>query len=257
MIHDARFLAAAFTAVFLVGLAKGGFSGVGTLATPILALVISPVQAAAILLPILILQDAVSVWVFRHEWNRGVVVVMLPSAAAGIGLGYVFAARVTPAAVGLVVGVISIVFAVRQMWLTRTPLAAPAPPSRWWGPVAGAAAGFTSQIAHAGAPPFQMYVLPLGLSRNMFVGTSAVFFAALNWLKVPAYIGLGQFTRATLGTSVLLMPVAFASTWAGIHLVRRVPAERFYRLVYVLMILIGLRLVWVGAAQATQATQAA
>jgi uncharacterized membrane protein YfcA len=106
--------------------------------------------------------------------------------------------------------------------------------------------GFTSQISHAGAPPFQMYVLPLGLSRNSFVGTNAIFFAAVNWLKVPAFVSLGQFTHETLATSLVLMPLAFASTWAGVWLVRRVPADRFFRIIYALMILIGIKLVWSG-----------
>lgn len=246
MTLEPRLLAAAVVAVFLVGLAKGGFSGVGTLATPVLSLVMSPVQAAAILLPILILQDVVSVWVFRHAWNRGVLILMLPSAVVGILVGYALASRVSPDAVGLVVGAISIAFAVRQFLVMRAGSSTSPPTSVWWAPVAGVAAGFTSQVAHAGAPPFQMYVLPLRLSRDVFVGTSAIFFAIVNWMKVPAYLALGQFNRAGMTVSLMLMPVALLSTWAGIWLVRRVPTERFYRLIYVLMILVGLRLVWGG-----------
>jgi len=203
------------------------------------------VQAAAILLPILILQDAVSVWVFRHEWSRSVVASTLPGAVVGILLAYSFAAHVSAAAVGLLVGLISIVFAVSQFYRGNK-TARRRTPSVWLGLLSGTGSGFTSQISHAGAPPFQMYVLPLGLSRNSFVGTSAIFFAAVNWLKVPAFISLGQFTSQTLGTSVVLMPLAFASTWGGVWLVRRVPADRFFRIIYGLMLLVGIRLVWSG-----------
>ena len=237
--------AAAIPAVVLVGLAKGGFAGVGTLATPLLALVVSPVEAAAILLPILIVQDVVSVWVFRHDWDRGVLVATLPGAVVGIAVGYLFAARVTPAAVGLAVGLISILFALRQ--LTRHSSQRTArPPSAWRASLSGIGAGFTSQVAHAGAPPFQMYVIPLQLPRDVFVGTSAIFFATLNWLKVPAYLALGQFTVASLRTSAVLMPLAIVSTWLGVWLVRRVPAGAFYKIIYSLMILVGGRLIWSG-----------
>ncbi len=93
-----------------------------------------------------------------------------------------------------------------------------------------------------------MYVLPKRLARDTFVGTSALFFAAVNWMKVPAYLALGQFTRQSLTTSAALLPLAIASTWAGVWVVRRVPAEQFYRVIYALLIVVGAKLVWDGAA---------
>lgn len=242
------FYAAAIPAVILVGLAKGGFAGVGTLATPIFALVLPPVEAAAILLPILILQDAVGVWAFRREWNRRVLVSMLPPAAAGIGLGYLYTAYVSPAAVALVVGVVSILFGGRQLVRLQGGTIHRRPPSVLLATVAGTTAGFVSQLSHAGAPPFQMYVLPLGLPRNEFVGTSAIFFAIVNWMKVPAFLALHQFTPQTVRAALTLMPLAFAATWAGVWLVKRVPVERFYRIIYWLMIAVGARLLWSGIA---------
>ena len=242
------FYLAAIPAVILVGLAKGGFAGVGTLATPIVALVVSPVQAAAILLPILILQDAVGVWAFRHAWNRRVLLSMLPAAAVGILLGYLYTAYVSQAAVALVVGLVAILFGGRQLALMRGGAIHRRPPSAVLAAVAGTTSGFVSQLSHAGAPPFQMYVLPLGLPRNEFVGTSAIFFAAVNWMKVPAFLALHQFTTESVHASLVLMPLAFASTWAGVWLVKRVPVERFYRIIYGLMILVGARLLWTGMA---------
>ena len=111
----------------------------------------------------------------------------------------------------------------------------------------GAAAGFTSQIAHAGGPPFQIYVLPRRLPRDAFIGTSAIFFATVNWMKVPAYVALGAFTPKVLATAGVLLPLAIASTWAGVWVVRRVPAEGFYRVIYVLLVVVGGKLVLDGA----------
>ena len=249
MITDLVFYALAVPAVVLMGLAKGGFAGVGAVSMPLLALAVSPVQAAAILLPILIVQDVVSVWAFRRSWDRQVLAVMIPGAALGILAGYLLAAEVSAAAVLGALGAISVLFAAHRLWLMRGGrVQAPpnSPPAV--GVLFGAISGFTSQIAHAGAPPFQMYVLPRGLSPQSLVGTTAIFFAVINWLKVPAYAALGQFTPQNLATVAVLLPLAVASTFAGVWLVKRVNPERFYVLIYGLMIPVGLHLIWKAVA---------
>lgn len=232
-------------AVVLLGLAKGGFSGMGALSLPMVAMTVSPVRAAAILLPILIVQDIVGVWAFRRDWNGQVLGWMLPGAFVGIALGYLFAASVSADAVLGLVGAVSILFGAYRLWVERNgaPTGAGGSPG-WVGTIFGVASGFTSQIAHAGQPPYQLWVLPRRLPRDVLVGTTAIFFAVVNWVKVPAYLALGQFTRANLTAAALLLPVAIASTAAGVWLVRRVPAERFYRAIYILMIVVGAKLVW-------------
>lgn len=234
--------------MILLGLGKGGFAGIGALALPIMALAISPVRAAAILLPILIAQDVVGVWAFRKSWDGHVLIWTLPGAALGIGMGYLFAAQVSAPAVLGMVGAISIVFGSYRLWSDRgTLLRTPAQSPRWIGVLCGVASGFTSQIAHAGQPPFQVWVLPKKLPRDVLVGTTAIFFAVVNWVKVPAYWALGQFSRQNLATAAILLPVAIASTLAGVWLVRRVRAERFYSAIYALMILVGMKLLWDAA----------
>jgi len=248
VILDPLFYAAAVPAVTLMGLAKGGFSGLGMLSLPLMALVVSPVQAAAITLPILIVQDVVSVWAYRYTWDRRNVGLLLIGAVLGILAGYLLAAQVSDAAIKLAVGVISIAFAVRRMvleWGGREPkpTAADVPRGIFWGWVTG----FTSMIAHAGGPPFQIYVMPQRLPRDVFVGTGAILFALVNWIKVPPYLALGQFTAENMATAGALFPVAIASTWAGVLLVRRVSGQHFYTAVYVLLILVGGKLVYDGA----------
>lgn len=245
MIVDPVFYAVAIPAVALTGLAKGGFSGMGSLSLPALAFVINPVQAAAIMLPILIVQDVVGVWAFRRTVDWAVLAWMLPGAVIGVALGYGFAASVTPAAVMAAVGVISALFGAYRLWLARHPM--PRETARmpeWVGAVFGIGSGFTSQIAHAGQPPFQLWVLPRNLSPQVLVGTTAVFFAATNWIKVPAYFALGQFTHENLTTAAVLLPVAVVSTMGGVWLVRRLSPDRFYTAIYWLMIGVGAALVW-------------
>ncbi|WP_448662794.1 sulfite exporter TauE/SafE family protein [Sphingomonas sp. CJ20] len=246
MILDWHFYALAIPAVILVGLAKGGFAGMGALSMPMLAFAVDPVRAAAILLPILIAQDVVGVWAFRRSVDWRLLGWMVPGAVLGIWLGYRFAATVSPMAVMAAVGAISVLFGSYRLWASRH-AAAPAGAGRWpeWvGALFGVASGFTSQIAHAGQPPFQLWVLPRNLPRDVLVGTTAVFFAAINWIKVPAYAALGQFTAANLLTSAALLPLAILSTLAGVWLVRRVSPARFYRAIYWLMVAVGLGLIW-------------
>ncbi len=237
----------AIPAVILIGLAKGGFSGLGALGMPIMALGIDPVAGAAILLPILIAQDIVAVGAFRKSWDVRVLAIMLPGSIVGVALGYILASEVSSDGILAVLGAVSILFGIHRLWLERGGrIVASSSSPAWVGSLFGVATGFTSQIAHAGGPPFQMWVMPRRLPRDVFVGTGAIFFAVLNWVKVPAYVALGQFTTANALTTALLLPVAVLASFAGVKLVRKVPMERFYTIIYSLMILAGGKLLLDG-----------
>ena len=244
MIQDPIFYLLAVPAVILLGFSKGGLAGVGSLSLPMLVLVIDPVRAAGILLPILIGQDVVSVWSFRRHLNWYVLGWTLPGATLGILTGYLVAASVSSAAVMSLVGAISISFGAYRLWTERhgVPTASVLLPG-WVGSLAGVVSGFTSQIAHAAAPPFQLWVLPRRVPRDVLIGTWAVYFAALNWIKVPAFAALGQFTATNMLTAAALLPVAIGSTFAGVWLVRGIDGERFYKIIYRLMILVGVILI--------------
>lgn len=245
MLTDPTFYLLAIPAVILLGLAKGGFAGVGAIALPLLALHISPVQAAAILLPVLVVQDAVGVWAFRKHWDREILALMIPSATVGIVAAYLLAAKVSPTIVLATLGAISIVFAGYRLWISRggrVPVSSNAPTAL--GVLLGIASGFTSQVAHAGQPPFQMWVLPKNLPPQVLVGTTAIFFAIVNLFKIPAYLALGQFTHENLLAAAVLTPLAIASTLLGVWLVRRVHPDRFITIIYVLMIVVGVELLF-------------
>ena len=249
MITDWHFYAAALPAVFLMGLSKGGFAGLSLISTPLVALVISPVKAAAIMLPILIAQDVVSVWAYRRDWSARNLAIMLPGCGLGILLAWAMAAFVTDAHVRLMVGVIAIAFVLAHVAKVLrggeiAARAADVPRGVFWGGVAG----FTSFIAHAGGVPFQVYVMPQKLAPPVYVGTNAIFFAVNNLLKVAPYILLGQFSPENLSTSAALLPVAIVATFAGVWLVRHVPAAKFFTIIYALTFVVGLALLWDGLA---------
>ena len=245
LLADPFTLAMAVLAVIVLGLAKGGLAGLGALATPLLALAIAPASAAALLLPVLLVQDVVSVWSYRRTWSGWIIGWMLPGALVGVVLASLFAAAVPEDAVLLALGLITALFGLYRLWAERGGRIVAASNSPGWvGTLFGAACGFTSQIAHAGGPPFQMWVTPRRLPHETFVGTSSITFAAINWMKVPSYLALGSFNRAVLEAAGLLMPLAIAATFAGVWMVRRMDSARFYTLVYLLMIALGLRLTW-------------
>jgi uncharacterized membrane protein YfcA len=241
LISDPSFYLTAIPAVTFLGISKGGFSGVSLLATPLLALVLPPLEAAAVLLPILILQDVISVYTYRRDWDARTLKVMLPGAIIGIGAAWMLAAQVSDSHVRLTVGVIALGF-VLSHWLGGVRSAAQrpmTPKGLFWGGVSG----FTSMLCQAGGPPFQVYVMPQRLEKLTFVGTMAIFFASLNLIKIVPYFALDQFSTAGLATSITLVPLAVATNFLGIWLVRITPTALFYKFSYILVFLVALALI--------------
>jgi uncharacterized membrane protein YfcA len=226
----------------MVGLSKGGLGPLGSLAVPILSLVISPVQAAGLTLPIFVLSDIVAVISYRRSFNAAVLKLMLPAALVGIGLGWLTAARVSDDAVRLIVGAVSALFALNY-WFRARLRAEPSRPNAAKGAFWGGMAGYTSFVSHSGGPPFQMYVAPLGLEPAVFAGTSTIFFACVNALKLVPYFFLGQFRSANLEAAALLAPLSIGCALIAVRIVKRIDTGRFYRLIYALMFVMGLFLV--------------
>jgi len=249
LITDPLFYALAIPSVIALGLSKGGFAGVGQMATPLLALVMPPLEAAAIFLPIMIVQDLNAIWVYRRDWDRRILAIMIPGAIIGIAAAGFLAAYISDAAVRVFIGVTTIVFVVYafavMMRLPRPASAASVTAGVIW----GALSGFTSTICQAGGPPYQMYVLSQKMPKMLFVGTTAMFFASLNAMKVVPYVALGQFSTKGLGTSLVLIPLALVSNQLGFWLVRRVSQDMFYRITLILMLLISIELTRQGVLQ--------
>ena len=238
------FYIVASLAVILVGLAKGGFAGLGAAAMPLLALVMDPVAGAGMLLPILMVQDVVSVWAFRRSYDVETLLLTVPAAAVGIFLGWVLASAINEDAVRGFVGFIALAFGVyRLLPVLNVQMKVSGPAPQWVGAVMGTVAGFTSQIAHAGGPPFQIWALSRNFPHLVFVGTSSIFFAIINWMKVPAYAALGQFNMQNMTLTVLFLPLAILSTVAGVKLVKRVSPERFNIIIQLLMVIVGAELI--------------
>jgi len=229
LITDPWFYAAAIPAVILFGISKGGFGGgLGVLAVPLMALVISPVQAAAILLPILCVMDLVALWKFRGKWVWPELRVLLPASLIGILTGTLLFEYMSAAVVRLIVGVV----------LADYP--------RSFGLIGASVAGFTSFVAHSGGPPISMYLLRRPLDRTDFAATSIVFFAVVNYVKLVPYTWLGQFDSNNLATSAALVFLAPIGVLIGVWLHKRISDRFFFAFVFVLLFVVGLKLVYDG-----------
>jgi len=242
LLSDPWFLITGLAAVSLLGLSKGGFFGLGTMGLPLMSLFVPPMQAASILLPTLIAQDALTVWTYRHSWSAENLRVMIPSMVVGIAVAYLFAASLSATNIRLAIGIIIAIFVFRHWLGTKFDRLAPRP-NTTTGIVFGVIGGFTTMLANAGGPAWQMHLLPQRLEKFTYVGTITMLFASSNLMKLPAYNALGQLTWDNIATGAMLLPAAVAANYAGIWLVRRTPVETFYRIAYVLMFFIAIELI--------------
>lgn len=244
-VTDPVFYAAAVPAVLLTGLSKSGFvSGLGALAVPLMALAVPVPQAAAIMLPLLLVMDATGLQQLWRERNPALVRQLVPAGLLGIAVGWLLFGVLSSKAVAAVVGVLTLAFlAQRLLW---APKPGARPPAPWVGRLCAVAAGFTSFVAHAGAPPMSAYVLPLKLPPRMLAGTLAVVFACINAAKVLPYAALGLIDLRNTATSLVLLPLAPLGVWAGVWLVKRTSPAWFYRLAYSGMFFAGVKLLWDG-----------
>ncbi len=246
MMDGFAFWALAGLAAVLVGMGKGGLPAVGMLAVPVLALVMSPVAAAGLLLPVYVVSDMFGLYAYRHAFDRRVLAIILPGMTIGVVLGYFTASVVSEDWVTVLIGAIGLVFALNLLLRGHAvvePRRAEVAPGLFW----GAATGFTSFVSHSGGPPYQVYTLPLGMTKAVFAGTSTIAFAYVNAIKLIPYYMLGQINLYSLEKVIVLMPVAAASVFAGVRLVKWLPEKLFFRLVTWALLAVSVKLIWDGA----------
>jgi uncharacterized membrane protein YfcA len=245
LITDPWFYAAAIPAVLLMGLSKSGFaSGFGALAVPLMALAIPIPQAAAIMLPLLLIMDGAGLQRLWRERDRALLRLLLPAGLLGTLVGTLLFGVFSTQTVAGVVGALTLLFLAQRLLF---PLRVDAPPPpRPLGFVLAIASGFTSFVAHAGSPPINVYVLPLRLPPITYAATMSVFFAAVNVSKWIPYAWLGLIDLRNMATALALTPLAPIGVWLGVRLTRHIRPTWFYRLAYAGMLLTGGKLLWDG-----------
>jgi uncharacterized membrane protein YfcA len=246
MVVDPLFYLVAIPAVLLTGISKGGFgSALGGIGVPIMALAISPVHAAGILLPILCFMDLVGFRVYYRKWDVANLKIMIPGATVGIAIGALTFGMLSENAVRIPIGVIAVAFPLTS-WIRVPERTESAPTSRLKGTFWSGVSGWTSFIAHAGGPPAMIYMLPQRLDKTSYVATISVFFMYVNFTKLLPYAWLGQFSTANLTTSLMLAPLVPVGVWIGLCLQERVNVKWFYRISQSCLFVTGLQLIYQG-----------
>ena len=239
LITDPFFYAVAVPAVLMLGISKSGFgAGFGSLAVPVMALAVTVPQAAAILMPVLLLMDLLGMAAFRKNFDLPLLKFLLPFGLLGTVVGALLFKALDARLVAGIVGLLTLVFLAPRL---DSP-----PPPRWLGAVLTVTSGFTSFVSHAGGPPLTAYVIPLRLNPLNFTATMAFFFFVINLAKWIPYGLLGLLDLRNMATPLALLPLAPLGVWIGVRLARRISPGLFYRLLYVGMWLTGCKLIWDG-----------
>lgn len=240
-----EFWVVAVIGAILTGVGKGGVPIVGALVVPVMALVINPVVAAGLMLPVYVVSDWFGLYAYRKEFDKRVLAIACVGLTIGVVFGWATASYIPESWVTVLVGVIAVAFSLNQL-LRRptmtTPRRAEVGSGLFWTSISG----FTSFVSHTGGPPYQVWTLPLGMRKAVFAGTSTIAFAYANAIKLIPYYFLGQINLVSLETAAVLMPVAAASVFLGVWAVKVLPEKRFFQIVTWSLLLIGAELIWKG-----------
>ena len=244
-ITDPHFYAVAIPAVLLLGVSKSGFgAGFGSMAVPLMALAVTVPQAAAILMPVLLLMDVMGLAAFRAHIDMKLIRFLVPLGLLGTVVGTLLFKLLDAHLIAGIVGIFTLAFLAQR--LLFPPRADSPHPPRWLGAILTVTAGFTSFVAHAGGPPINAYVIPMRLSPLVFTATMSVFLFAVNLSKWAPYAWLGLLDARNMSTALALLPFAPIGVLVGVRVAHRIDPVLFYRVVYAGMLVTGVKLVWDG-----------
>ena len=243
---DTYFLLFASFGVIVFGLSKGGFPGpISMLAVPIMSFAMSPLKAAGILLPLLLIMDIIALYLYWNKWDLKLLKIIIPSSIIGIIIGSITFQYTSENQIRILVGIISILFVIISIYQKNSSLLNP---TKSKGIFWSSAAGYTSFLIHAGNPPINFYVLPLKLDKISFIGTMTLAFLVINLVKIIPYYYVGLLAPSNLMVSLLLLPLAFISVLIGYFIQKKIPEKLFFNIIYILLFLSGCKLIFDGIA---------
>jgi uncharacterized membrane protein YfcA len=230
-------------AIILYGIAKSGLGGSMTLISIPLMTVVMPLgQALAIVLPILILSDMVAVYRFRNNFDAETLKLLVPGAAIGIFIGSITFMHFSESLLKFIIGLMGFLFA-GHYFIFKTKVITPLKRSFFKGGICSTISGFTSFCVHAGGTPLSVYLLPLRMKKEIYVGTRIIFFACINLIKFPFYINLSIVTLDSIKQSLLLFPLAVLGIGIGYQILKIIEEALFYNIVYILILFSSAKLI--------------
>jgi uncharacterized membrane protein YfcA len=236
----------AFSGVFLICFMKGAFGGgFSIVGIPLLSCVMDPVTAGGLLAPLFIAMDLFALRYWKPStWSKPDLVLLLPGLVIGIALGYLLFRVLDHRAVAIVMAVVTLSFV--GIWLVSDPKVVIRPRSSPKAVAAGLASGVTTMVAHSGGPPLAMYLLPLGLSKEVYAGTTSLFFTVGNAIKAVPWLLLA---RPAGNVWIVMAACLFAipsGVWLGWRLHGKLDQRQIYRACHGLLAVTALKLLWDG-----------
>ena len=243
---DPLTLAVAALGVFLIAFLRGAFGGgFAIIGIPLLSLVLDPIAAGTVLAPLFIAMDLVALRYWKPStWSKPDAVLLVPTFIVGIGLGFLLMRAIDTRLATILIALVTLVFV--ALWFLGTSTQQPRPRSTPKALLCGLSGGVTTMVSHSGGPPLAMYLLPLGLPKAVYAGTTSLVFTAANLVKAGPWLVLGQPTRALWILMALCLPAVPIGIYAGWRLHERLSQERMYRLCYALLTVTALKLLWDG-----------
>lgn len=239
------FLVMLAVVTFIISLSKGGLGGMaGTLSAPLMSLVMPVDQVLGLLLPIMLLADLFSIALHWKRWETRLVWLLIPGAVIGVTIGTYFVINVSTQVLKLGLAVISLLFVAYKLLEKRILGSSKYQERNWHGWLAGSTAGFTSAMAHSGVPPISIYLILHNVTPRVFVATSVLFYAILNWVKVPYYYFSGLFDFQQLQQILWVLIIVPFGVWIGRWMVSRVSKVIFDNIILVLLVITAILLIF-------------
>lgn len=234
-------------AAVFVGMGKGGLPVIATLGVPTLSLIMSPITAAGLLLPVYIVSDIFALSAYRRDFNWEILRIGMIGMTIGVIFGGLTAKFVIEWVVIFLIGIMGFLFSIEQLRKrknkkTRSQTEINSIKGYFWCSISG----FTSFISHTGGPPWQIFTIPLGLKKSVFVGTSVIAFSYCNVIKVLPYLLLGQINSISIYTSLIMAIPAILAVYLGVSLVKLIPEALFFKIVTWALFSISIKLMWDG-----------
>ena len=240
---NSLFFISVVPAIVLYGIAKSGLGGsISLISVPLMTVVMPLQQALAIILPILIFSDMIAVYRFRKEFNLNILKLIVPFAAVGIIIGSLTFSYFSENLLKFIVGIMGFLFAGHYFFFKKEK-STPTKQNFIRGAICSSIAGFSSFCVHSGGTPTSLYLLPLRLKKEIYVGTRVIFFCFVNLFKLPLYIFLSMMSFDTLYQSMSLLPLAVIGIFIGYKLLKMMEENLFYNIIYALILLSSTKLI--------------
>src|SRR5262245_48029311 len=236
-----------FAGVFLICFMKGAFGGgFAIVGIPLLSLVMDPVTAGGLLAPLFVAMDLFSLRYWKPStWSKQDLVLLVPALVVGIGAGYLLFKLLDHRAIAILMAVITLIFV--GTWFAGGGEVVVQPRSAPKAIAAGVTSGITTMVAHSGGPPLAMYLLPLGLSKEVYAGTTSLFFTVGNVIKAVPWLAVARPTGAVWTLMAICLLAIPLGVWLGWRLHSKLDQRQMYRACYWLLVVTAIKLLWDGA----------